>query len=60
VLIIRLVIYLGLIAMGVALGMYIFTQDRRYLRFAWQLFKFATVFVVVFFAIFMMGRIILY
>ena len=59
-LILRLIVFLGLIAVGLALGMYIFTQDRRYLRFAWQLFKFAIVFLVVFAAIFMMGRIILY
>ena len=45
-LLIRVVVLIVAITLGVAVGFYIFTGDRRWLRFAWQIFKYA-LFVVV-------------
>ncbi len=58
--ILRLFVYLGLIAIVVAVVMFLFTRDVRYLRFAWQIFKFSVVFLLVFAVLMMMGRLILY
>lgn len=56
----RLFVYLGLIAIVVAVAMFLFTRDVRYLRFAWQIFKFSLVFLLIFAVLLMMGRLILY
>lgn len=58
--VIRLFLILTLIAAGVSLLMAIVMRDKRYLRFAWQIVKFAVMLVLVFAALVMMGRIILY
>lgn len=58
--VIRLILILSLIAVGISLLMFAVTRNRRYLQFAWQLFKFAMTLVLVFAALVMMGRIILY
>jgi len=58
--VLRLFVYLGLIAIVVAVVMFLFTRDTRYLRFAWQIFKFSLIFLLVFAALLMMGRLILY
>lgn len=58
--VIRLFLILALIAVGVSLLMAIVMRDKRYLRFAWQIFKFAVMLMLVFAALVMMGRIILY
>ncbi len=58
--VVRLILILVLIAVGVALVMFVVTRNKGYLRFAWQLFKFALWLVLVFAALVMMGRIILY
>ncbi|MBZ0094500.1 MAG: hypothetical protein K8H75_03840 [Sulfuricella sp.] len=58
--ILRLFVYLGLIAIVVAVVMFLFTRDARYLRFAWQIFKFSLIFLLVFAVLMMMGRLILY
>lgn len=58
--VIRLILILILIAVGISLIMYAVTRNKGYLRFAWQLFKFALWLVLVFAALVMMGRIILY
>jgi hypothetical protein len=57
--VLRLFVYLGLIAIVAAVVMFLFTRDVRYLRFAWQIFKFSLVFLLIFAAL-MMGRLILY
>lgn len=59
-LVLRLFVYLALISIAVAVVMFLFTRDVRYLRFAWQLFKFSVVLLLVFAALLMMGRLILY
>jgi hypothetical protein len=58
--VVRLLLILLLIAVGVTLIMFVVTRNKGYLRFAWQLFKFAVWLVVIFAALVMMGRIILY
>lgn len=58
--VLRLFVYLGLIAILASLVLFLLTRDRRYLRFTWQLFKFSLVFLLVFAALLMMGRLILY
>ena len=59
-LVLRLLAVLGLAAIAVSVVIFLFTMDLRYLRFAWQLFKFTLVFLLVFAALMMMGRLILY
>lgn len=44
-LVIRIVVFLGLILIGVSLVMYLYTRNRRWLRFSWQVFKFGAVLV---------------
>jgi hypothetical protein len=58
--VLRLFVYLGLIAIAVAVVMFFFTRDVRYLRFAWQLFKFSLILLLVFAVLLTMGRLILY
>lgn len=58
--VVRLLLILLLIALGISLIMYVATRNKGYLRFAWQLAKFAVWLVLVFAALVTMGRIILY
>ena len=58
-LILRLVLVLGLISILVSVGVYLMTRDRRYLRFAWQLFKFIGLLLLVLAAIMFFGRMLL-
>jgi len=60
VIVVRLLLILILIAVGISLIMYVVTRNKGYVRFAWQLFKFALWLVLVFAALVTMGRIILY
>jgi len=59
-LVLRFLLFLGLISVVVSVGVYLFTGDRRYLRFSWQLFKFIGVLLLLVGAVFAMGRIILF
>ena len=56
----RLVIYLALSAVLVALLLSLLLRDRRYVRFAWQIFKFSLVLSLLFLAVVAMGRIVLF
>ena len=38
--IVRLLLFLALATVGIALLLYVFKRDRRYLRFIWQVAKF--------------------
>ncbi|GBG15374.1 membrane protein [Novimethylophilus kurashikiensis] len=58
-LLMRLLLGLGLVSIIVGLGVYFITGDRRWLLFAWQLFKFGLVLGLVVAAVFMAGRFIL-
>ncbi len=59
-LVLRFLLIFGVIAVAVALGIYFFTRDRRYLRLAWQLFKFCGMLLLLIGAVIAMGRIILF
>jgi hypothetical protein len=59
-LVLRFLLILAVIAVAVSFGVYIITRDKRYLRFAWQLFKFCGMLLLVVGAVIAMGRIILF
>ena len=59
-LVLRFLLLLGLISLAVSLGVYLITRDRRYLRFSWQIFKFAVMLILVVGLVVLMGRIILF
>lgn len=58
-LLMRILLGLGVISVLVGVGVYFITGDRRWLLFAWQLFKFGVVLGIVIAAVYMMGRFIL-
>lgn len=57
--VIRLVALLTLVAIAVCLGLYVFTRNPRYLRYAARIFRFAIVVGVVFGAFYVLERLIL-
>ena len=44
--IVRLLLFVALAAVGVALLLYVFKRDRRYLRFIWQVIKFTLLMLI--------------
>lgn len=58
-LVLRLVGILVLIGIVGAIALYLFTRDRRYLTFAWRLFQFAFVFLLVFLSLYVLERLVL-
>ena len=42
-----------------SLALYLFTNNRRYLSFAWRVFQFAFVFLLVFLALYVIERLVL-
>jgi hypothetical protein len=58
-LVLRLIGVLVLIAIAGSLAMYLFTRNRRYLSFAWRVFQFAFVFLLVFMALYVLERLVL-
>lgn len=59
-LVLRFLLILGVISVAVSFGVFILTRDKRYLRFAWQLFKFCGMLLLVVAGVIAMGRIILF
>jgi len=57
--VLRLVGILVLIALVGAMGLYLFTQDRRYLTFARRVLQFGFVFLVVFLTLYVLERLVL-
>lgn len=57
--VLRLVGVLVLIAIAGSLALYVFTRERRYLNFAWRVFQFAVVFLMVFMALYLLERLVL-
>jgi hypothetical protein len=57
--VLRLVGVLLLITIGAALALYLFTRNRRYLTFAWRVFQFAVIFLVVLMAFYVLERLVL-
>ena len=58
-LVLRLVGILVLIGIVGAIALYLFTRNRRYLTFAWRVFQFAFVFLLVFLAFYVLERLVL-
>ncbi len=58
-LVLRLIGVLVLITIVGSLVMYLFTRNRRYLTFAWRVFQFAFVFLLVFMALYVLERLVL-
>ncbi|TXF13165.1 hypothetical protein [Pelomicrobium methylotrophicum] len=56
---IRLVGFLLLLAIGLCLGLFLYTRDRRYLRYAATIFKFGLVVAGVFALLYLLERLIL-
>jgi hypothetical protein len=44
-LVLQIVAFIVVIVIGAALGGFLFTRDQRFLRLAWQAFKYAVLFV---------------
>lgn len=57
--VLRLIGILVLITIGASLVVYLFTRNRRYLNFAWRVFQFAVVFLIVFMALYVVERLVL-
>ena len=58
-LVLRLMGILVLITIVGSIGLYLFTHNRRYLTFAWRVFQFAFVFLLVFLALYVLERLVL-
>jgi hypothetical protein len=56
----RLILILLLLAIGLALVLYLFTRNRRFLTAAWRIFQFGVVLVIVFLALFVLERLVMY
>lgn len=59
-LVLRFLLILGAIAIAITFGVYLFTRDKRYLRFAIQISKLILIVFVVVAIGWAVGRIILY
>jgi hypothetical protein len=59
-LVLRFLLVFGLISVAVTLGVYLFTRDKRYLRFAWQVCKFIGILQLIVGSVWAVGRILLF
>jgi O-antigen/teichoic acid export membrane protein len=59
VLVLRLVGVLVLLAIVGSIALYLFTRNRRFLNYAWRIFQFACIFLMVFMALFVLERLVL-
>lgn len=55
----RLLGFLFLIVIGLCLALFLFTRDRKYLKWGWKVFQFGVVFALVFATLYVLERIIL-
>jgi len=55
-LILRLVVILVALLLVISGGMYIYTRNRRYLKFAWQTLRFTVLLLFVFALLFLLER----
>ena len=58
-LVLRLIGVLVLITVAGSITLYLFTRNRRFLTFAWRVFQFAFIFLLVFMALFVLERLVL-
>ena len=54
----RLIVVVLLAALGICVGLYVFTRDRRFLRYAGQIMKVGLIVVLVVLALFAIERLI--
>lgn len=59
-LVLRFLLFFGLIAVAVSFGVFLFTRDKRYLRFTWQVAKLVGLLLLAVAAVLAVGRILLY
>jgi hypothetical protein len=59
VLILRLFLVLVALLLVLSGGMYVFTRNRRYLKFAWQTLRFAVLLLLLFAVLFVLERYVL-
>lgn len=57
--VLRFVGMLAVITVGAALILFLFTRNRRYLGFAWRVFQFAVIFLLVVMALYVLERLVL-
>ena len=57
--VLRLAAVLCMLAVLVALGLFLVTRDRRYLAWLWRILNFALVFVVVVMLLYVLERLVL-
>lgn len=57
--IVRLLVFLALLTVGVSGVLYLFTRDKRYIKFAWLFLKFTLVFLAAFGALYVLERLVL-
>lgn len=55
----RLLLILAALLIVLSGGLYLFTRDARYLRFAWQIVRFIVVMLLVFGVLFVLERYVL-
>lgn len=58
-LVVRLIGFFVLVVLGVSLGAFVFTRQRRYLRFASRLFRITLIVLLVFAVFFIVERLLL-
>lgn len=58
-LILRLFLILVTLLLVLSGGMYVFTRDRRYLKFAWQILRFTALLMLLFAVLFVLERYVL-
>ncbi len=58
-LILRLFLILVALLLVLSGGMYVFTRDRRYFRFAWQILRFSVFLLLIFAVLFVLERYVL-
>ena len=58
-LVLRIVGFLLLISIGASLVMYLWTRNRRYVTFAWQVVKYGMVMAIIVLAFMLLERVIL-
>jgi len=58
-LVLRLVGILVLIAIAGSVVLYLITRNRRFLTFAWRVFQFAFIFLLVFMVLYVLERLVL-
>jgi len=55
----RLAGFLALIAVGASLAVYLVTQDRRWLRFSWQILKYGSILLLIVLSFLAVERLVL-